>query len=850
MSQNIQQVYTANPTSEILSTDLIYVGKSPFGIGDDSAINGKDLKRSLFNYQNASPILPGNITLFNPLPAFNTCGTGGPGFHVSLPQMNLPNSLQLGQQIIIMNINADPIDIKDFAGNTIVAGLKSFQSAYLYVDDVSTPEGGFEPRVFGSVSELETSDVLLSINNLSDIINYVLARNNLQLAQNYLSYSTNLDLILINPCPSWIDINTTAPINLKMPAMNVITPNLKSPAVGQRFVIRNLGTSTVQLKYNDNSNILNGLIASGSEVEMVLSNNATSNGVFIITTLGSTGALLAVNNLSDVVSPSLSRNNLQIASNYFAHYINSSLILTNPCPTWIDISVSSFINVTMPAMNINTANVKSPCVGTVFTFRNVGSSSFQLKYQDGTNISLGLIAPADVVEMVLSDNSSANGIFLIQAPITPPVTSYNITDYMVGQSLADAPYVSINAAITAASSSASAGNQQFVYIQTGTYTENVVMQQYVHLVALDSVLNQALNIIPAASTVTLQGTIDCASGLTNMDAIVQGITIITVPAGAPAIQCSNSFVVTLNLKNCVVYGSHNDAVLNTNPNFILNIYNSSLQAASTRKIFNFTQGNVLVNNSNLYTTDTASVFGSTGIVTINNSYCSDSFVLSSTASLNANGSTLIPPGTLTAVNLSASGNIVTITNCTITSGSPSFAISGVSGATFKENLNVYTANPLVQSTLTTTNPGIHIGNMSFDNGVYYVKPTSTGNSFPNFNSGTYKLGLDRQIVSSTPVSMTANSEYLVEIPGNVHLTLPVTAAIGDIIHITGLYLGGIHLTFIDQNASQSISIGSSQTTAGITGQCYGSTRNSITLQCLDTDTTWICIGIVGTYTLT
>jgi hypothetical protein len=420
---------------------------------------------------------------------------------------------------------------------------------------------------------------------------------------------------------------------------------------------------------------------------------------------------------------------------------------------------------------------------------------------------------------------------------------------MVGPSLSQAPYTSINAAITSASSSAGPGSQQIVYIQSGAYTENVVMVPYVHLISLDTVLSQEINIIPPAASVLLNGSINMTAGLSAMDVIVQGISIITVPGGDPAISAGNAFNVRLNLRNCVIFGSQNDAVVNNNPNFTLNVYNSTLQAATTRRVFNFTQGILNVENSKTFATDTVSLIDGS-VCTITNSYCGDSFTLLNSGSLTAKYSTIEPPLTLTAVNLSTVGTSANITNSTITCNSPMFAITGVAGASFAENLNVYTDNPLVQSALTKTIPGIHIGNMSFNHGVYYVNPTSSGNSSPNFNPGTYNLGLNKVLVTTSSVSMSANSEYLVLIPGNVHLLLPSTAAIGDIIRITGLFLGGIDLTFIDQNAGQSISIGGSQTTGGVTGQCYGSSRNSITLQCLGTNTTWICIGVVGTYTLT
>ena len=38
MSQNIQQIFVANPASSMVSTDLLYLGRSPYNASDDFAI--------------------------------------------------------------------------------------------------------------------------------------------------------------------------------------------------------------------------------------------------------------------------------------------------------------------------------------------------------------------------------------------------------------------------------------------------------------------------------------------------------------------------------------------------------------------------------------------------------------------------------------------------------------------------------------------------------------------------------------------------------------------------------------------------------------------------------------------
>ena len=84
--------------------------------------------------------------------------------------------------------------------------------------------------------------------------------------------------------------------------------------------------------------------------------------------------------------------------------------------------------------------------------------------------------------------------------------------------------------------------------------------------------------------------------------------------------------------------------------------------------------------------------------------------------------------------------------------------------------------------------------------------------------------------------------------GGVAYTLPATAAVGQIIRITGLQ-GGSGWS-LAQNALQSIQIGSSVTTVG-TGGSLASTANadSIHLVCAVANTTWLTISVVGNITV-
>ena len=47
MSQNIEQLFIANPASSMISTDLFYLGRSPYGVTDDFAITWNNVELSI-----------------------------------------------------------------------------------------------------------------------------------------------------------------------------------------------------------------------------------------------------------------------------------------------------------------------------------------------------------------------------------------------------------------------------------------------------------------------------------------------------------------------------------------------------------------------------------------------------------------------------------------------------------------------------------------------------------------------------------------------------------------------------------------------------------------------------------
>ena len=92
-------------------------------------------------------------------------------------------------------------------------------------------------------------------------------------------------------------------------------------------------------------------------------------------------------------------------------------------------------------------------------------------------------------------------------------------------------------------------------------------------------------------------------------------------------------------------------------------------------------------------------------------------------------------------------------------------------------------------------------------------------------------------VTGTTQAMAVNNAYSANNGSLVTLTLPVTAAVGDMVYVSGLGAGGWRIA---QNASQLIHLGSSVTTTGVGGRLDSTNQyDSIALRCVVTDTTWV-----------
>lgn len=101
-------------------------------------------------------------------------------------------------------------------------------------------------------------------------------------------------------------------------------------------------------------------------------------------------------------------------------------------------------------------------------------------------------------------------------------------------------------------------------------------------------------------------------------------------------------------------------------------------------------------------------------------------------------------------------------------------------------------------------------------------------------------------VTGTTQAAAVNRAYVVNNAALVTVTLPDTAAVGDIVRVIGKGAGG---WLIAQNASENINFGTVTTTTGVGGSLASSHRyDCVELVCSVANTTWTVISSVGNIT--
>ena len=116
------------------------------------------------------------------------------------------------------------------------------------------------------------------------------------------------------------------------------------------------------------------------------------------------------------------------------------------------------------------------------------------------------------------------------------------------------------------------------------------------------------------------------------------------------------------------------------------------------------------------------------------------------------------------------------------------------------------------------------------------------------SSGSSGGGIRWTNVTGTSQTASVNNGYIANNAGLVTVTLPSTAAVGNVVRVAGAGAGGWKVA---QNASQLIHFGTAVTTTGTGGSLASVNQyDAVEMICITANTTWTVISSQGNITVT
>lgn len=160
-----------------------------------------------------------------------------------------------------------------------------------------------------------------------------------------------------------------------------------------------------------------------------------------------------------------------------------------------------------------------------------------------------------------------------------------------------------------------------------------------------------------------------------------------------------------------------------------------------------------------------------------------------------------------------------------------------------------TSNTIVNKTL--SNGEVLIGSTGVDP-VAATLTAGTGVSITN-GAGSISIaasggGLTWSVITGASQALAVNNGYIANNAGTVAFTLPVTAAVGTLIAVTGI--NNNTGWSIGLNVGQTIYFGSASTTTGVAGSlACTKTRDTVYLLCVVANTDWNVVDSIGNITV-
>ncbi len=404
--------------------------------------------------------------------------------------------------------------------------------------------------------------------------------------------------------------------------------------------------------------------------------------------------------------------------------------------------------------------------------------------------------------------------------ITTTASGYPITPYVVGPA-GQAGYATVQAGIDAAN----AAGGGLVFIQPGTYTEDLTLYDGVNLMGG----NDDDTIITGTHTPP-------ATGIVNFFRI-------TFTDAAAIFSSAAAGTTNLTLDTCVLNVTNGFSFDLANWTGQISIINGS--SAGTQDGFsNNTGGASLYIHNSIIGKGTSNTMLSTGTVIIEESVVNPPWNPQTGTSFSisySNFNQAVPlsnnstgtfshcnwnTGAATPITMSSSAG-VDLNQCRITT-SANPAIAGAGAGTLTLTDVIFTSGAVLAGTLTLGTSSIHPVDLANgelligSTGQVAVASTLTAGTGISINNAAGSItinatggGLTWQVETGASANLVAGNGFFANNAVSVTFTLPATAAVGDTFEIAAMHATGTFI--IAQNGGQTVHVGNVNTTTGAGG---------------------------------
>jgi len=430
------------------------------------------------------------------------------------------------------------------------------------------------------------------------------------------------------------------------------------------------------------------------------------------------------------------------------------------------------------------------------------------------------------------------------------VNLFGTTPYIVSATGSQGSYLTIQAALTAAS----AATNGVVYVKPGIYFENLTFPANVTLIGAGAGFDNATIFGVTTTVIVGAHTVSVANSQLNVSNILFG----------PTVSATNPLF-TFAPSSGTTYATFNNCVLDDSFNAANGAANIVFAPTSTGAV-NATISNCLFNaaNRNLSVGANSTVSVTMSTLTANQGGTTPCVLLTAATSvLNSSYNTYVESA-FACVLFTAAGTMTSMFDSLLSNDTTGYFVraSGAFGSfSYGDAILRGTAtsiDPQVTATLyyqspdviPRTNGQVAIGST----GAPPVVSTLTAGSGISIANGAGSItistsggGLGWSMVN-TSFTMTANRGYVVTSgPGN-NMTLPATSSLGDIISI--VVSDPAAALSVRQAASQQIRFGLFTTTLGTGGSLTQADPGAcLTLVCTTANTIWSVLNSVGNFTV-